>query len=419
MPTEADRRSIKLHADGNSFYVSCEMSENPSLRGKAVVVGGDEEARHGIVLAKSDLAKKAGIHTAQVLAKARKLCPNLIVLKPNYALYAQMSDEMRAIFGRYSGNVEPFGLDEAWIGLGRETYGTGKQVADELRAVVKRELGITLSVGVADSKIFAKLGSDMQKPDATTVLRPEDYARRVWPLPVGDLLGVGHSTLDKLTKLGILTIGDLAQVDVRILKKPLGIVGEMLWAYANGRDQSPVAKVGKAAPEKSIGHSRTTPRDLINMEDVKLAFFTLAEPVAERLRAQGFRARTVQISVRDNALSFLNRQIGLKRPTNLAHELVDAAMSLFARSYDFAVDRPVRLVGLRGTNLEPTNGVIQQSLLRDDQKRAKLEFFESAVDGIRKKYGHFAIQRAVLMEDEMGRENPGDHLNQFGSYYMA
>ena len=397
-----------MHVDANSFYVSCEMSENPSLRGKAVVVGGDVEARHGIVLAKSDKAKAAGIKTGLVIWQAKLLCPNLIVIQPNYRLYLRMSKELRGIMGDYSGHIEPFGLDEAWIGLGPEPIEEGKRIADEIRRRAWEELGITVSVGVANNKITAKLGSDYKKPNATTVIRPEDYASIVWPLPVGDLLYVGPSTQTKLCRVGISTIGALANTPVEVIRSMLGVNGEMIWRFARGLDTSEVSSTGYAADIKSIGNSTTTPRDLTSLDDIRLTVWVLAESVAERLREHNFRAKTVQIHVRDNKLVSFERQAKLRKPTKLADEIAHAAMDLFCANYNLAIQNPVRSLGVRGADLVTDDGCIQLSMLADDTRRINQELVEHAIDGIRKRFGHFAIQRASMIGDRIGEINPRD-----------
>lgn len=397
-----------LHVDANSFYVSCEMSEKPSLRGKAVVVGGDAEARHGIVLAKSDKAKAAGIKTGLVLWQAKMKCPNLIVLQPNYRLYLRMSRELRGIMGDYSGHIEPFGLDEAWIGLGPEPIEEGKRIADEIRRRAWAELGITVSVGVADNKIMAKLGSDYKKPNATTVIAPKDYEHIVWPLPVEDLLYVGSATEKKLHRMAIYTIGDLVNAPLNVLTDNLGVNGEMIWRFAAGLDTSEVASTTYSPDIKSIGNSTTTPRDLVTVEDVNLTMWVLAESVAERLREHGFRAKTIQIYVRDNSLISFERQMRLKRPTMLADEIAHAAMALFCANYNLNCQPPLRSIGVRGADLVTDDGNVQLSMLADETRRINQELIEHAVDGIRRRFGHFAIQRASMLGDRIGGINPKD-----------
>lgn len=398
-----------LHADMNSFYASCEMSEKPSLRGKAVVVGGDVEQRHGIVLAKSDLAKKAGIQTGHAIWQAQQLCKDLIILPPNYSLYLRISRETRKIFDDYTGYVEPFGLDEAWLGLGQATLDEGRMVADKIRERVWKELGITASVGVADNKIMSKLGSDYEKPDATTVIGREDYPNIVWPLPASDLLYVGRSTEKKLSNCGIYTIGALANTLPEVLKRMLGKNGVMLWRFANGYDQSSVASTGFFHDIKSIGNSTTTPHDLVNLEDVKLTFWVLAESVAERLRENRFRARTIQISIKDNSLFSFERQIKLQRPTQIAHDIIDAAMQLFNKNYDLKHSKPIRSLGIRGCDLETVDGCIQLSMIQEDAQRLNIEIMENTIDRIRERFGHFAIMRgSLLAEKSIGSINPKD-----------
>lgn len=398
-----------LHADMNSFYVSCEMSEKPLLRGKAVVVGGDVEQRHGIVLAKSDLAKRAGIQTGQAIWQAKQLCPNLIVLPPNYRLYLRISKETRKIFDSYTGYVEPFGLDEAWLGLGDATLDEGRMVADDIRKRVWLELGIAASVGVSDNKIFSKLGSDYEKPDATTVFGHNNYASMVWPLPVKDLLYVGRATEKKLFNCGIYTIGALANTPPEVLKRILGKNGLMLWRFANGYDRTPVANTGYCHDIKSIGNSTTTPRDLMDAEDVKRTFWVLAESVAERLRENGFRARTIQISIRDNELFSFERQMKLERPTQIAHDIIDTAMQLFTNNYDLQHSKPIRSLGVRGCDLETVDGCIQLSMIPEDSKRLNLEIIENTIDGIRQRFGHFAIMwGSLLVDSSIGDINPRD-----------
>lgn len=389
-----------LHVDCNSFYASCEMSENPLLRGKAMVVGGDVEARHGIVLAKSDLAKAAGIKTADTIGDAKKRCANLIIVPPNYQLYIRISREVRAILGDYSGYVEPFGIDEAWVDLGTDTIRQGALLADEIRARIWREIGITTSVGVADNKIMAKLGSDYKKPDATTVIAPEDYRRIVWPLPVGELMGAGGATQTRLGRIGVFTIGALAEMDPENLRHALGINGVLLWQYANGLDHSPVAPVGAVPDIESVSHSTTTPHDLCDEDQVRRTYWVLVEAVAARLRELHLRARTVQIQLRDNALCFLQRQTKIERPSNLAAEIIQTAMDLFRANYDLSRQKPLRLVGVRCADVETEDGCVQLSMFDDEKKRVHQEAIERAIDDIRAKFGPSAIRRASLMADQ-------------------
>lgn len=390
-----------LHADMNNFYASVECLYHPEIRDKPVVVGGDPEARHGIVLAKNYVAKKYGITTGEVLWQARQKCPGLVVMPPDFEKYLRYSRMVREIFGDYTDQVEPFGLDEAWLDVTGSVIvrGDGEFIANEIRQRVKDELGITASVGVADNKIFAKLGSDMKKPDATTIITRQNFKEKVWPLPVEDLLYVGRSTKHKLFQVNIITIGDLANSTPELLHAYLGKWGGVLWSFANGFDQSPVAApTDEAVVIKSIGNSTTTPRDLINNEDVRMTFCVLAESVASRLRDHGFKCKTVQISIRDKDLSSFERQAKLQRPSQISNDILGLAMKIFEANYSW--DKPLRSIGVRGTDLVSAMGNKQLSFLDDDVKEERTIRLESTIDDLRRRFGHFSVQRALMMSDK-------------------
>ena len=289
------KNRIILHADLNNFYASVECLYNPSLRGKPVAVGGDAEKRHGIILAKNNEAKAFGVKTGETLWQARQKCPGLIFASPRYDLYVKYSRLARSLYEEYTSQVESFGLDECWLDVtNSETlWGDGKRIADEIRLRVKRELGVTVSIGVSFNKVFAKLGSDMKKPDATTVIPRETFQEIVWPLPVENLLFVGRATTRKLKSTGVRTIGDLAQTNVNALRRKFGKPGEMLWNFANGLDESRVSEADAAQKIKTISNSSTLPRDLISEEDVKIPLYILCESVAERLRDHSLKCCSV------------------------------------------------------------------------------------------------------------------------------
>ena len=388
-----------LHVDANCFYASCEMRDHPELRYVPMVVGGDASQRHGIVVAKNDLAKATGIKTAEVLWQARKKCPNLVCMPPRMALYAQISESLHAMLGEYTDLVEPFGLDEAWMDLTDAPWRDGPAVADALRRRAWEELGITISVGVSFSKIFAKLGSDMQKPDATTVISRENYRRTVWPLGVREMLYVGAASARHLAQLGILTIGDLARAPRATLQSVLGKHGLILHDFANGLDGEMVAPFGHMGDSKSVGNSTTSHRDLACDEDIKLTFHLLAESVAARLREQGLLARTVQIWVRDTKLATFERQCRLHLPTQLSGELALAAMALFAQHYHWDHALPLRSLGLCACDVEVADGAAQLSLLEADAERQRMVSLERTLDGIRGRYGYFSVQRGMMLSD--------------------
>ena len=391
---------IILHSDLNSFYASVECLYNPKIRELPVAVCGDPEARHGIVLTKNIHAKKYGVATGQPIWQAKQFCPNLVVVPPRYDLYLKFSKLAREIYYEYTDKIESFGIDEAWLDCTGSAmlFGTGEEIAHKIRTRVYKELGITVSIGVSFCKIFAKLGSDYKKPDAVTVFSRENYKEKVWPLPVSDLLYVGKATEKSMRKFMINTIGDLANMDLKILYSNFGKVGIMLNMFANGMDHTPVSVNDLEPPIKSIGNSLTTPRDLVADEDVWVTFSMLSESVATRLRENGFRCKTVQISLRDKNLSCCERQAKTPAPTCLSTEIAAAAMDIFKTKYHMG--SPLRSVGVRACDLIPVNSNVQLSLLYDYEKQRKLEKLESTIDDLRSRFGYLSIQKGNLMVDK-------------------
>ncbi|MCL2696147.1 MAG: DNA polymerase IV [Clostridiales bacterium] len=399
-----------FHADINNCFASIEIQHRPELRGLPVAVGGDAEKRHGVILAKSNEAKAFGVQTGEAIWEAKQKCPDLVIVPPHYTLYLQASRAFRAILADYTDLLEPFGLDEMWGDITHSWHlfaDSPETLVDEIRTRVHRELGITVSIGLADNKIFAKLGSDYKKPDACTVITKENYRDILWPLSAQDLLGVGRATKAKLNRYGLVTIGDIARTDPALLKSWFHKPGLYLHAYANGRDTSPVRPAGHETAVKSVGNSVTTPRDLENTRDCLLVFQHYAEVVAERLRELNLQCRTVQISLRDNGLTRFERQLTLPWPTHLSSEILDASMRLLAANYDFR--KPLRSVGIRASNLVPSKHNAQLSLFQSEAEIARMrrENLEFAVDDIRRRYGRFAIRRASLLSDrQLGNLNP-------------
>lgn len=401
---EAAVRTI-LHSDLNNFYASVECAYEPSLKDRPVAVCGDPQARHGIVLAKNMPAKRAGVITGEVIWQARQKCPDLVVLPPNYPRYMRFSALMRKIYAEYTYRIEPFGLDEAWLDVTDHPLG-GEALADRLRKRAREELGVTLSVGVSFNKIFAKLGSDMKKPDATTVITPENFRQRVWPLPAGDLLYVGPATRRRLADRNLRTIGDIARCAPGELHAALGKMGDLLWCFANGRDNTPVMAEDDSPEVKSVGNSATTPRDIASDRDAHMVLMVLSESVAERLRAQGMRGRVVCLSVRDCALRCFTVQRRLPRATALASEICGCALELFRARYRW--ERTVRSLGVSVSALCPADGDEQMSMFPDGRRQRRYEL-ETAMGDIRRRFGHFAIQRACLIGcAEFGKINPRD-----------
>lgn len=407
---ETSKRTI-LHVDCDAFYASVECLLNPSLRGKPVAVIGDPELRHGIVLAKSYEAKRFGVQTGDAVWEAKRKCSDIIFVPAHYEQYLHFSKMSKELFADYSDRCESFGLDESWIDLTgcTQLFGSGEEVANRIRERVKEELGITASVGVSFNKVFAKLASDMKKPDGTTVIPYDNFREKVWSLPVKDLLYVGRATTNKLHSYGILTIGDLAKSSVDFLTLRFGKIGEMLWKFANGMDTSPVSNIGAKSLIKSVGNSTTAPRNLVTDDDIKITLYALSESVAERLREHGFRCKTVQITVRDNELISYERQMKLEQPACTAKELFDAAFALYKKHHTSG--KPVRSLGVRACNLIYLDSV-QLSFYPDVVKIQQQEQLEEAVDDIRRRFGYFSIQRGLMLTDtHLSALNPiDDHI---------
>ena len=390
-----------LHSDMNCFYASVEMLHHPELAGKPLAVGGDPEARHGIVLTANYIAKKSGVKTGMALWQAKQVCPEIIFVPPRMDLYLRFSRMAQEIYSEYTDLREPFGIDESWLDVSASTSikGDGMKIANEISKRIKHELGVTVSIGVSWNKIFAKLGSDYKKPDAITEFSRENYKNLAWNLPAGDLIYVGRSTNKKLQTLGIKTIGELANTEPAILENRLGKMGLVLHTFANGWDETPVCVEGYQAPIKSIGNSTTTPRDLVNDLDVKIILMALSESVASRLRENGFQCKVVEISIRDNELYHFSRQRKLKRPTNITDEIVQAAYRLFKDNYRW--EHPIRSLGVRGCDLVSDDMPYQLDLFMSEQKREKLEKMDQVVDEIRARFGYQSIQRAFVYQDKL------------------
>lgn len=390
---------VILHSDINSCYASIEHLHHPELSGKPLAVGGDPEKRHGIVLTADYMAKKRGVKTGMALWQAKQVCPEITFISPRMDLYLRFSRMAHEIYGEYTDLQEPYGIDESWLDVTNSCSlkGDGYQIAQEISNRMKKELGITVSVGVSFNKIFAKLGSDYKKPDAITTMYESEFRTKAWELPVSDLLYVGRSTNKKLESLGIRTIGGLAQMDEKILQSRLGKMGAVLWAFANGYDDSPVKRENTSAPIKSIGNSTTTPKELETDEDVKIMLYILSESVAARLRENGFRCRTVEISIRDNELYSFTRQCKLDNASNITGEIASMAYRLFKANYRW--DKPIRSVRVRGADLVNDNYMEQLDLFCDFQMREKQMKMDVAVDDIRRRFGFYSIQRGLMYRD--------------------
>ena len=386
---------VILHCDLNCFFASVELLRYPALRDVPVAVCGDPESRHGIVLAKNEAAKQLGVKTAETIWQARQKAPHLITLPPHHGLYREYSRKVNAIYGQYTDLVEPFGIDESWLDITNSMHlfgGDGKSIADQLRERLREELGLTISVGVSFNKIFAKLGSDYKKPDATTVIDRGNWQAIVWPLPVGDLLGVGRSTQKLLRQYGVETIGQLAAFPRQTLETLLGKHGTQLHDYANGLENSPVRPQHEAEPVKSVGNGTTFPRNLTRWEEVRSGLAVLSDSVAGRLRRQGLYCGGVALTIRNAQFRQFSRQMRLDAPTHLQKDIYQTALALARQSWH-APD-PIRALTVTALYLTDSADSFQQLDLLDGaaaQREEKQERLEQATDAIRGKYGKGAI----------------------------
>ena len=404
---------IILHSDINSCFANVECLYRPELRGKPVSVCGSIEERHGIILASTIEAKRCGVKTGEAIWQAKQKCPNLITITPNYDRYVKFSKLSREIYSEYTDRVEPFGLDEAFLDVTGNplAFGDGSSIANEIRHRIKYELGVTVSIGVSYNKIFAKLGSDMKKPDAVTAITRDNFQEKVWPLPVEELLYVGRATRQKLSELGVKTIGNLATLKEDIVRKQLGKMGSVLHSFANGYDRTPVALHGESNIVKSISNGTTPPRDMNNMQDARIILMMLSESVAERLREHGFSANVVYINYRDTSLNYFQKQYKLTRPTFLSTEILDTATELLRQSWTFSV--PLRSITVGVSGLCPQNTPSQTSIFTDEHKRIKREKLEAAIDDVRRRFGHYSIMRAIAhFDDTLGKiDARGEHVS--------
>lgn len=389
------KERIILHCDLNNFFASVSLLSNPTLYDLPVAVCGSVEDRHGIVLAKNEIAKQYGVKTAEAVWEARRKCPDLVTLAPDYQKYHEYSRAAREIYSRYTDLIEPFGIDECWLDVTGSTllFGSGEQIAERIRKEIKRELGITVSVGVSFNKIFAKLGSDMKKPDAITVISRENFKQKVWILPVSDLLFVGKKTAEKLNQSGIFTVGDIIKCDDVMLTRLLGKAGGQLKNYALGEDNSPVIPPREDDIPKSIGRSVTPPKDITNTEQVWKIYVKIAEDISEKLHSKSLYASTIQVHTRDTALKTKEYSHTLNNPLNTSILLARQAMQIFEQNYNW--DLPLRSVGFRVTNLKGDNIAFQQDLFGSDKNNEREEKIENSILSLREKFGADSLIRGT------------------------
>ena len=393
-----------LHCDCNSFFASVETVFNPSYANVPMAVCGSSEERHGIVLAKNELAKRFGIKTGEVIWQAKKKCPSLVIAQPHYREYEQFSRKIGEIFYKYTDLIEPFGIDESWLDVtaSKNLFGDGKQIADALRERIHREVGITVSVGVSFNKVFAKLGSDYKKPDATTVISRENFKDIVYPLPVSALLFAGRSTTARLNRIGIKTVGDVALAGRKAMSDALGKNGVTLYDYATGAECSPVTPVNTEREIKSVGNGMTFRRDLLGIDDIRAAVWALSDTVSSRMRSYGVMCGTVAVSVRDTNLNTVSRQRKLRNPTCFCKDIASVSVDIIRELTD--ISKPIRSLTVTGMDICKADTVgVQQSFFTDEStRREKIEKLETAIDRIRARYGGDAVVRAGSINSGLG-----------------
>lgn len=401
---------IILHCDLNNFFASVSLLYNPTLKGLPVAVCGDKENRHGIVLAKNEEAKKYGVKTAEVIYEAEAKCPDLIILPPLMDKYRLYSKKAHEIYMRYTDLVEPFGIDECWLDVTGSTllFGGGETIANKIRRDIKRELGITVSVGVSFNKVFAKLGSDMKKPDAVTVISRENFKEKIWGLPVSVLLYAGRKTTDKLYSSGICTVGDTALCPDDVLIRLLGKNGLTLKAYAKGEDNSPVAPANKESKPKSAGRSVTGAVDFTDYGAVWKTFLALSEEIADTLRKYTLYAAGVQVHIRTQSLAVREFSKTYRETTNSAYTIAKRGMEIFRESYSFS--EPLRSVGIRAISLKEESTAVQQDIFGNTESLERQEKIENSIYALRQKFGKNEIKRAAVIDIKKSKTNQSTPL---------
>ena len=399
MEVEEMKEPIILHCDINHYYAQIEEMRYPHLRDVAMAVGGNEMSRHGIILAKNDIAKTYQIKTGESLREAYQKCPDLVVIPPDFPTYLYYSEKVKDIYRRYSDRVEEFGIDEAWVDVSESIhlFGSGMEIARSIQKSVIEEVGLTISIGISFNKVFAKLGSDLVKPSGIVMIGKEQYQSIVWPLAIDTLFYVGKATKAKLHQLQIETIGELACHDVGDIRGKLGKMGELIWWFANGVNVSEVALSGKQDEVKSVGNSITTAKNMENLEDARIVLFVLAESIASRLRQKGLKGKTIAVSYRTSKLQTFQSQKKIEQLTDISEEILETAYELLKKHYAF--QEPLRSIGISVSHLRNDQGYSQIHLFRDEVKREKDEKLDIAMQAIRRKYGFEKIKRCCLEMD--------------------
>ena len=400
---QKQRDRVILHCDMNGFFASVELLDYPELRDKPMAVCGNPKSRHGIILAKNELAKACGVVTAETLWQAKKKCPDLVTVPPHHEKYTHYSKLINDIYLSFTDQVEPFSVDESWLDVtaSRSLFGTGREIDDTIRETVKAKYDLTLSVGVSFNKIFAKMGSEYKKPDATTEITRDNFRDLLWPMDIGELFFVGEVTANKLRSCGIKTIGELALSNRNIVISLLGKHGGEIHDYANGLDSTPVLRFDQLERVKSVGHGTTFSRNISEPEEIRTAIFALSDAVSTRLRKNHLKAFGVKVDIKDPSLKTISRQLQLDNPTNLADVIAEAAIGIINKSWKKR--DPIRMLTVTGINLCDENQAEQLSLFAcENIRNEKSEKAQRAMDDIRSKFGRDAISFGGTINNDMG-----------------
>lgn len=402
-----EKERIIFHIDCNAFYASVEETLHPELKRVPMAVCGNPESRRGIILAKNELAKRFGVKTAETIWQAKQKCPELTLAPARHVLYRDYSERVNAIYEQYTDQVERFGIDESYLDVTGSLHlfgGDAVALAHQIRERVPEETKLTVSVGISFNKTFAKVASDMKKPNAVSLISRKNYRNVLWPMPASVLMMVGRNTEQALYDIGVRTVGDLANADEALLQKRLGKLGEQLRLYANGLDDSPVLRMDESVPLHSIGNGMTFKRDLVSYRDIHTAVTALADSVSARLRRHGMKCRTVQVTIKDTSLRVITRQKPAHSPTWLAGDLMRESMALISASWKIGV--PIRMLTITGQKLVNAEEAVEQVDLflkeEDEEKRRKQERLAEAVDGIRLRYGKRSISPASVVKNDLG-----------------
>lgn len=387
-----------LHCDLNNFYASVEQKLHPEYDGMPLAVCGDPKARHGIVLAKNQLAKQAGVKTAETIWEAKQKCPELVLVEPHFDEYVKYSKQVFEIYTSFTDRVESFGIDECWLDVTgcERLFGDGKAIADTLRKTVKEKTGLTISVGVSFTKTLAKLGSDLKKPDATTVLDEKHYMQIIGNMPPSEMIMVGKHTSEKLEKLNIRTIKDLANADRNALRYQFGIIADTLVNAAQGIETEEVKKYYDVRIPKSVSKGTTTPRNIESADEAKIVIYALAEMVALQLRGYGLVANGVYLAIKNPALNWTSKQVPLSPASANSGDIAKATFDLLCKIHNFS--EPLRAITVGAIRLSERTEV-QLSLFDDNDGRK--EKLDDTIDEIRKKYGYKAVQRGLLLQNDL------------------